>query len=55
MAKKKIRKLNKKYYVTDEYGHDDSLVVGKINELIDIINVQQEEIKTLKLLALGRK
>lgn len=56
MAKKKIRRLNKEYYVTDEYGHTDKLVVGKVNELIDIINQQQDEIARLKLLVRdGRK
>lgn len=50
MAKKKIRRLNKEYYVTDEYGHTDKIVVVKVNELIDIINQQQEEIARLKLL-----
>ena len=50
VAKKKIRKLNKEYYVSDEYGHTDKLIVGKVNELIDIINYQQEVIRTLELL-----
>lgn len=50
MAKKKIRRLSKDYYVSDEYGHTDKMVVGKINELIEIVNQQQDEIARLKLL-----
>ena len=55
MAKKKIRRLNKEYYVTDEYGHTDKLIVGKVNELIDIINQQQDEIARLKLILNDRR
>ena len=50
MAKKKIHRLNKEYYVTDEYGHNDSVLVKKVNELIGIVNSQQEVIKSLELL-----
>ena len=50
MAKKKIHRLNKEYYVTDEYGHNDSIIVKKVNELIGIVNYQQEVIKSLELL-----
>lgn len=50
MAKKKIKRLNKEYYVTDEYGHSDKIVVQKVNELIGIINHQQEVIRDLELL-----
>lgn len=50
MAKKKIHRLNKEYYVTDEYGHNDSVLVKKVNELIGIVNYQQEVIKSLELL-----
>ena len=50
MAKKKINRLNKEYYVTDEYGHSDKIVVQKVNELIGIINHQQEVIRDLELL-----
>lgn len=50
VAKKKIRKLNKKYYVSDEYGHTDESLVGKVNELIETVNHQQEVIRTLELL-----
>lgn len=55
MSKKKIRRLSKEYYVADEYGHTDKLVVGKVNELIEIINQQQEEIARLKLLLEKRR
>lgn len=50
MAKKKIHRLNKEFYVTDEYGHNDSVLVKKVNELIGIVNYQQEVIKSLELL-----
>ena len=55
MSKKKIRRLSKEYYVTDEYGHSDKTVVGKVNELIEIVNQQQEEIARLKLLLEKRR
>ena len=50
MAKKKIKRLNKEYYVTDEYGHSDKIVVQKVNELIEIVNHQQEVIRDMELL-----
>lgn len=50
MAKKKIHRLNKEYYVTDEYGHNDSVLVQKVNELIGIVNHQQNVIRSFKLL-----
>ena len=50
MAKKKIRRLNKEFYVTDEYGHNDAVLVQKVNELIGIVNQQQETIKSFELL-----
>lgn len=50
MAKKKINRLNKEYYVTDEYGHSDKIVVQKVNEIIGIVNHQQEVIRDLELL-----
>jgi hypothetical protein len=50
MAKKKIKRLNKEWYVTDEYGHTDKMLVIKVNELIGIINHQQEVIGQLELL-----
>jgi hypothetical protein len=37
MAKKKIKRLNKEWYVTDEYGHTDKMLVIKVNELIGIL------------------
>lgn len=55
MSKKKIRRLNKEYYVVDDYGHTDGLVVHKVNELIEIVNQQQEEIQKLKILLNDRK
>lgn len=50
MAKKKIRRLNKPWYVEDEYGRDDSVLVNKVNELIGIVNYQQEIIKSMEIL-----
>lgn len=49
MSKKKIRRLNKEFYVSDEYGHTDKVLVNKVNELIDIVNKLREENKKLKL------
>lgn len=54
MAKKKIKRLNKEFYVTDEYGHTDKLLVMKVNELIAIVNQQQETITKLEML-IGKK
>lgn len=50
MAKKKIRRLNKEWYVSDEYGHTDRVLVAKVNELIGIINHQQKVIKQYELM-----
>lgn len=50
MSKKKIKRLNKEYYVTDEYGHNDKMIVIKVNELIGVINHQQEIIRDLQLM-----
>lgn len=55
MAKKKIDRLRKDFYISDEYGRTDAVLVRKINELIGIVNQQQEEIRTLKLLLNERK
>lgn len=54
MAKKKVKRLNKEFYVTDEYGHSDKLIAMKVNELIAIVNQQQETIAKLEIL-LGKK
>lgn len=48
MPKQKIRKLNRPYYVCDEYGHTDASLVGKINQLIDIIQRQDDRIRYLE-------
>lgn len=50
MAKKKIKRLSKEWYVTDEYGHTDKMLVIKINELIGIVNYQQNIIRDLELM-----
>ena len=50
MAKKKIHRLNKEFYVADEYGHTDAVLVQKVNELIGIVNHQQEVILSFELM-----
>lgn len=55
VAKKKIRKLNKPYYVADDWGHTDARLVEKINELIDIINYQQGIIKDFEMALKGKR
>ncbi|RHT38371.1 hypothetical protein DW790_05830 [Firmicutes bacterium AM31-12AC] len=50
MSKRKVKRLNKEWYVADEYGHTDKLVVIKVNELIGIVNRQQEIINDLELM-----
>ena len=55
MAKKKIKRLSKEFYVTDEYGHTDAVMVRKINEPISIINYQQDVINSFELLMKNRK
>ena len=41
----KIDGLNKPYYVMDEYGHNDAMLVRKVNELVRIVNQQQRVIR----------
>lgn len=48
MPKKKIQRLNKPYYVFNDWGHTDAILVRKINELIRVVNDQQEIIEKLK-------
>lgn len=48
MSKKKIQRLNKPYYVFNDWGHTDAILVRKINELIRVVNDQQEIIEKLK-------
>ena len=55
MAKRKIKRLNKEYYVIDEYGHTDAVMVQKVNELISVINRQQETIHSLELMLRNAK
>lgn len=50
MSKKNIKRLNKDFYVADEYGHTDEIMVRKINELIEIVNHQQEIIRSFEIL-----
>ena len=50
MSKKKIKRLNKEWYVADEYGHTDKMLVIKVNELIGIVNHQQEVIRNFELM-----
>lgn len=55
MPKKKINRLNKPYYVSDEYGHTDKVLVQKVNELIGIINHQQDIINDFERMMRNRK
>lgn len=55
MAKKKISRLHKPYYVADEYGHTDEVLVKKVNELIGIINHQQEVINDFERMMKNRR
>lgn len=48
MAKRKVKRLNKEWYVANEYGHTDKMLVIKVNELIGIVNHQQEIIHDLE-------
>lgn len=48
MVKRKVKRLNKEWYVADEYGHTDKTLVIKVNELIGIVNHQQEIIRDLE-------
>ncbi|MFR4612183.1 MAG: hypothetical protein ACLT50_00670 [Mediterraneibacter faecis] len=48
MTKRKVKRLNKEWYVADEYGHTDKMLVIKVNELIGIVNYQQEIIHDLE-------
>lgn len=48
MVKRKVKRLNKEWYVADEYGHTDKMLVIKVNELIGIVNHQQEIIHDLE-------
>ena len=48
MPKRKVKRLNKEWYVADEYGHTDKMLVIKVNELIGIVNHQQEIIHDLE-------
>lgn len=50
MAKRKVKRLNKEWYVADEYGHTDKMLVVKINELIGIVNYQQEVIRDREMM-----
>jgi hypothetical protein len=48
VTKRKVKHLNKEWYVADEYGHTDKMLVIKVNELIGIVNHQQEIIHDLE-------
>lgn len=51
MAKKKtVHRLNKEWYVSNEYGHTDKVLVAKVNELIGIVNQQQQIIDDFKMM-----
>ena len=50
MTKKKVTRLHKEFYVEDEYGHTDIMLVKKVNELISVVNYQQKIIRELETL-----
>lgn len=53
--KSKIHRLNKEWYVCDEYGHTDKILVQKVNELIGIINQQQQVINDFERMMRNKK
>lgn len=53
--KKKIDGLNKPYYVMDEYGHNDAMLVKKVNELIRIVNQQEAIIRDFEIMMKNSK
>lgn len=55
MAKKKITRLNKEFYVTDEYGHNDKQIVLKVNELVEAVNHLKRENEELKIMLNGQR
>lgn len=48
--KKKIDGLHKPYYVMDEYGHNDAMLVKKVNELIRVVNRQEQIIRDFEIM-----
>lgn len=55
LPKKRVTRLNKPYYVSDEYGHTDKILVQKVNELIGVINRQQEIINDFERMMKNRR
>lgn len=56
MSKKKlIDGLHKPYYVMDEYGHNDAMLVNKVNELIRIVNRQEAIIRDFEIMMKNSK
>ena len=56
--KKEIDGLHKPYYVMDEYGHNDAMLVKKVNELIRVVNRQEQIIRDFEIMmknSRGRK
>lgn len=50
MAKKKINRLNKEYYVSDEYGRTDKTLFQKVNELIEVVNQLRQDNQQMKMI-----
>lgn len=50
MAKKKINRLNKEYYVSDEYGRTDKMLVQKVNELVEVVNQLRQDNQQMKMI-----
>lgn len=48
--KKQIDGLHKPYYVMDEYGNNDAMLVKKVNELIRIVNKQDAIIRDFEIM-----
>lgn len=48
--KKQIDGLHKPYYVMDEYGHNDAMLVKKVNELIRVVNRQEAIIRDFEIM-----
>lgn len=56
MARKKlVDKLNKPFYVMDEYGNNDAMLVKKVNILIDIVNRQEKIIRDFEIMMKNKR
>ena len=53
--KKRITRINKEFYVSDEYGHTDKILVQKVNELSWEVNRQREIINDFERMMKNRR